>query len=111
VLVVHEAAGEAIERARSGGGPSLIEADTYRFYNHTGRSENDPRPEAERERWRGRDPITILRSVLEERAILSGEGADRVIEEVQATIEEAVAFADAAPYPEASQLLTDVYSA
>ncbi len=110
VLAVYEAAGEAIERARSGDGPTLLEADTYRFYNHTGRSENDPRPEAERKRWRARDPITILLAVLEERAILGGEGAERVTEEVRASVEEAIAFADAAPYPDPSQLLEDVYT-
>ncbi len=110
VLAVYEAAGEAIDRARSGGGPTLIEADTYRFYNHTGRSENDPRPESERARWRERDPITVLLSVLAQRAILTGAGAERVIGEARATVAEAIAFADAAPYPDEAQLLTDVYT-
>jgi pyruvate dehydrogenase E1 component alpha subunit len=110
VLAVHEAAGEAIERARSGGGPSILECDTYRFYNHTGRSEGDPRPEEERAAWRKRDPLTIMRDVLEQRAILSGESADRITEEVQREIEEAIAFAEAAPFPEPSDLLTDVYT-
>jgi pyruvate dehydrogenase E1 component alpha subunit len=110
VLAVHEAAGEAIDRARRGDGPSLIECDTYRFYNHTGRSENDPRPEEERAAWRERDPIDLLRGVLEQRAILSGEGVERVIEEVRETVEAAIAEADAAPYPDPSELLTDVYS-
>ena len=110
VLAVHEAAGEAIDRARRGDGPSILECDTYRFYNHTGRSENDPRPEEERAAWRKRDPIDILRGVLEQRAILSGDGADRLIEEVRQSVERAVEEADAAPYPEPSELLTDVYS-
>ncbi len=110
VLAVHEAAGEAIERARAGDGPTLLECDTYRFYNHTGRSEGDPRPEEERAAWRKRDPLTILRGVLEERAILSGESADRITEEVQREIEAAITFAEEAPYPELSELLTDVYS-
>ena len=110
VLAVYEAAGEAIDRARRGDGPSLIEADTYRYYNHTGRSEGDPRPEEERAHWRGRDPISILAGVLQQRAILSGDGAERITEEVRATVEEAVAFADAAPYPDPAVLLTDVYS-
>ena len=110
VLAVHEAAGEAIDRARRGEGPSILECDTYRFYNHTGRSENDPRPEEERAAWRKRDPIDILRGVLEQRAILSGDGADRLIEEVRQSVERAVEEADAAPYPELSELLTDVYS-
>jgi pyruvate dehydrogenase E1 component alpha subunit len=110
VLAVYEAAGEAIDRARRGEGPSLIEADTYRFYNHTGRGENDPRPEEERASWRARDPITLLLAVLEQQAILSGEGAERITEEVRANVEEAIAFADAAPYPDPERLLEDVYT-
>ncbi len=110
VLAMHEAAGEAIDRARRGDGPSLIEADTYRFYNHTGRAEGDPRPEEERARWRARDPITILAGVLQQRAILSGEGAERITEEARAMVEEAIAYADTQPYPDPSVLLEDVYT-
>jgi len=110
VLAIYQATHDAVERARSGGGPTLIEADTYRFYNHTGMGENDPRPPEERAAWRLRDPLDIIRAVLAERAILSGEGADRVVEEVAREIEEAVRFAEASPYPDPSELLRDVYS-
>ena len=110
VLAVYEVAGQAIDRARRGEGPSLIEADTYRYYNHTGRSEGDPRPEEERAHWRTRDPIAILAGVLQQRAILSGEGAERIAEEIRATIEEAIVYADAQPYPDPSVLLDDVYT-
>jgi pyruvate dehydrogenase E1 component alpha subunit len=58
VLAVYAAAKEAVERARNGAGPTLIEADTYRFYNHTGRGERDPRPKEEIEHWRSRDRIS-----------------------------------------------------
>src|SRR5690606_40475729 len=78
VIAVYEAAREAVERGRRGDGPTLLEANTYRFYNHTGMSEGDPRPQEERSTWRERDPLAILRGVLEQRAILSGEGADRI---------------------------------
>ena len=110
VLVVYEAAREAVERARAGDGPTLIECDTYRFYSHTGRGEGDPRPQAERDAWRQRDPIDILRAVLEQRAILSGGSAERIVEEVRRTIEEAIETAEAAPYPAPADLLTDVYT-
>ena len=76
----------------------------------TGRSEGDPRPEEERAAWRKRDPLTILRGVLDQRGILSGESADRITEEVQREIEEAIVFAEEAPIPELSELLTDVYT-
>jgi pyruvate dehydrogenase E1 component alpha subunit len=110
VIAVHDAASEAVARARRGDGPTLIEADTYRFYNHTGMSENDPRPQEERAAWRERDPITTLRAVLQQRAILSGAGADRVLEEVRREVQEAIEFAEHSPYPDVSELLTDVYS-
>ena len=110
VLAVYAATHEAAERARRGDGPSLIEADTYRFYNHTGMSEGDPRPQEERAAWRERDPIDALRGVLERRAILSGEGAELVLDEVRREIEEAVRFAEDSPDPQLSELLTDVYS-
>jgi TPP-dependent pyruvate/acetoin dehydrogenase alpha subunit len=111
VLAVNEAAREAIDRARNGGGPSIIEADTYRFHDHIGRAEREIRPREEVDRWRARDPIDIMRGVLVQRAILFNEGADRIIEEVRREIEEAIEFAESSPMPEASDLLRDVYTA
>ena len=110
LLAVFDAAAEAIERARAGDGPTLLECDTYRFYNHTGRSERDPRPEEERAKWRERDPLKLLREKMVERGILSDDAAEKVIAEVQAEIEAAVAFAKDEPFPDSSELLTDVYS-
>jgi acetoin:2,6-dichlorophenolindophenol oxidoreductase subunit alpha len=110
VLAVYQVARDAIERARSGGGPTLIEADTYRFYNHTGRGERDPRPKAEIEAWRARDPISILASLLEQEKVISGEGVERIFEEARREVEEAIEFAEASPYPDVGQLLADVYS-
>jgi pyruvate dehydrogenase E1 component alpha subunit len=109
-LAVHAAAREAIDRARSGGGPSLIECDTYRFYNHIGKSEIDPRPKDEVAHWRSRDPVEILRAVLVQRAITSDEGAERIVEEVRHEIEDAIAYAEASPMPDVSDLLKDVYT-
>ncbi len=110
VLAVFDAAAEAIERARAGEGPTLLECDTYRFYNHTGRSERDPRPEEERAKWRLRDPLILLREKMQERSILSAQAAEQILAEVKGKVEEAIAFALQSPYPEPSELLTDVYS-
>jgi pyruvate dehydrogenase E1 component alpha subunit len=110
LLAVYDAAAEAIERARAGEGPTLLECDTYRFYNHTGRSERDPRPEEERAKGRERDPLKLLREKMEERSILSAEAADEITAEIQGQIEAAVAFAKEEPFPDPSELLTDVYS-
>jgi pyruvate dehydrogenase E1 component alpha subunit len=88
VLAVYEATREAVERARAGEGPTLIEALTYR---HKGHSRSDPatyRPEGELERWLERDPI-----VLTERA-LTGAGVDAArLDELRATAERSVADA------------------
>ncbi len=110
ILAVHAAAREAIDRARAGGGPTMIEADTYRFYNHIGKAENDPRPRDEVARGRSRDPIQIFREALDGGGILTIEGSQRVIEEVKREIEEAVAYAEASPHPDAADLLKDVYN-
>ena len=110
-LAVYEAAREAVERAREGGGPGLIECDTYRFYSHIGKVESDGRPKEELDYWRARDPLGIFRAMLAERSILTAESAERVVEEVRREIEEAVKFAEGSPFPDpATDLLKDVYT-
>jgi TPP-dependent pyruvate/acetoin dehydrogenase alpha subunit len=65
VLAVYDAVGEAVERARRGEGPSLLECKTYRYYDHVGTSYGEEeRPADEREHWRSRDPILLLRERL-----------------------------------------------
>lgn len=77
--------GTAIEDARAGGGPWLVEAHTYRLGPHT--SADDPsryRPAEEAEHWRGRDPITRLESALRERGVLTPEAAKSAAAEAEA---------------------------
>jgi TPP-dependent pyruvate/acetoin dehydrogenase alpha subunit len=106
VWAVREAAAEALERARSGGGPSFVEALTYRFVGH---SRSDPakyRPEGELDSWRERDPLKITRERL---------GAEGVSEETLAETEASVAeeleavgeAAVAAPFPEPDPTATE----
>ena len=103
---VHAAAAEAVDRARRGGGPTLLECQTYRHFGH---SKSDPakyRPEGELERWKERDPLVIAR-----RRLLDEGAADEVIADVEAAIrreiEEAVEAALAAPYPDPSVPATE----
>jgi pyruvate dehydrogenase E1 component alpha subunit len=110
VLAINDAAREAVDRARNGGGPTLIEADTYRFHDHIGRAEREIRPKEEVERWRARDPIEIMRALLIEKAITTGESSERIVEEVRREIEEAIEFAEASPQPDPADLLIDVYT-
>jgi acetoin:2,6-dichlorophenolindophenol oxidoreductase subunit alpha len=96
---VREAASEAIDGARSGGGPRLLECQTYRHYGH---SKSDPapyRPDEELERWRERDPLTITR----ERLLEQGISADQISAAETGAREEIERAADtalAAPYPD-----------
>ncbi len=100
VLAVHEAAEAAVERARSGGGPSLLECQTYRHYGH---SKSDPahyRPKDEVERWLGRDPLDIARARLTELGVEEAD-LDAAAERAKEAMREASERALAAPYPDA----------
>jgi len=90
---------EAVERARSGGGPTLLECETYRHYGH---SKSDPatyRPEEEVERWLARDPLTLARGRLLELGVEEQEVA-AVDEETQARVDAAIEAALAAAFPD-----------
>jgi len=110
VLAVYEAAKKAIERAKRGEGPTLIECRTYR---HKGHSRMDPatyRPKEEVEYWLKKDPIKRFRGRLLEMGILTEEEAKKIEDEVSQAIEEAVKFALESPYPEPEEALKDVYA-
>ncbi len=97
IVAVHDATAEAIARARSGGGPTLLEMKTYRYRGH---SRSDPakyRPDGEVERWKARDPITLLGEKLTAAGLLSQDAMTRIGEETQAAIDGAAARAGAAP--------------
>ena len=109
-FAVHEAAREAVERARSGGGPSAIEVDSCRFYGHHSGDAQLYRGKDEVKRLRdGRDCLQIFRARVTEAALLDASDLDRVESEVAALIDRAVETARAAPPPPDSALLTDVY--
>jgi TPP-dependent pyruvate/acetoin dehydrogenase alpha subunit len=111
VLAVHEVAADAIDRARRGEGPSLLEFKTYRYYDHVGISfGGEERPEEEREYWRSRDPIVLYRQRLAADEVLSESEADAIVEEVRREVEEAIKFGEESPPPTPDQLLEDVYS-
>jgi 2-oxoisovalerate dehydrogenase E1 component len=111
-VAVHEAVGAAVERARSGLGPTLIEAKTYRYREH---ADGEPIPDFYRSReeveaWRERDPISQHRARLFEQGLLDRTGAERLEREVRTEIDEAVAFATASAPPPAEAAFTDVYA-
>ncbi len=111
-VAVHEAAVESVARARAGEGPSLIEAKTYRYYNHHGVQNLGLkyRPDEEVEQWKQRDAIEGLERRLAEAGVLSSDEAAEVWAAIGADVEAAITFAEESPLPEPDSLLVDVYS-
>ncbi len=112
VVAVHEAATEAVARARRGDGPSLIEAKTYRYYNHHGVQNLGLkyRTDDEVAEWRERDPIFTFEEHLIANGTASRADIDAIWAELRADIATAIEFAEASPVPTADQLLVDVYT-
>ena len=108
-IEVYEVIAEAVARARSGGGPSLIEARTYRFYGHSLGDEQQYRTEEEvEERKRNADPINILRDFMTERNWLTSADDDQIQQRAADEITRAAKFAEESPWPEMSEVGTDV---
>ena len=114
VIAMHEAVTQAVERARSGQGPTLVEGRTYRYEEHSlglNRIVRDPyRDDAEVEEWKQRDPIAIHQALLLEQDIATQAELDQMESEVKAQIEDAVTFAKDSPYPEPEALFEDMYA-
>ncbi|WP_281242088.1 thiamine pyrophosphate-dependent dehydrogenase E1 component subunit alpha [Lentibacillus persicus] len=101
---------DAIERARSGEGPTLIEAKTYRWKGHSKSDAKKYRTREEENEWKAKDPIKRYREVLIEAGILTEEKAEEIRKSAKKEIEDAVEFAENSPMPTVDDLLTDVYA-
>lgn len=110
VLAVHEAVQEAVDRARAGGGPALIECKTYRWRTHFEGERDTYRPPAEVEEWRRREPIAPYRRLLIERRVISEAEADQIEQRVIKEVEEAVEFARTSPLPTPESALEDLWA-
>jgi len=112
VVAIHEAASEAVARARRGEGPSLVEAKTYRFFNHHGVQNLGLkyRTDDEVAEWRERDPIFSFEARLIEHGTASRDDIEAVWAELRSDIETAIQFAEDSPVPTPDQLLVDVYT-
>jgi TPP-dependent pyruvate/acetoin dehydrogenase alpha subunit len=110
VRAIQEAAGKAVELARGGGGPSLLECQTYRHYGH---SKSDPasyRPDEEVAAWMARDPLGLERTRLLEEGVADGEvGAAE--ERARTTIDAAIEEALTAPYPDPDDQVAEEFAA
>jgi TPP-dependent pyruvate/acetoin dehydrogenase alpha subunit len=96
---VHTAAGGAIARARSGGGPTLVECKTYRFMGHSRFEPSSYRTKEELAEWKKKDPIVLFRSVLVNEICAPEAEIGAVERAVEESIEEAVRFAECSPDP------------
>jgi pyruvate dehydrogenase E1 component alpha subunit/2-oxoisovalerate dehydrogenase E1 component alpha subunit len=111
VLAVYKAVRSAVDKARSGGGPTLIEAVTYRMGGHS--SSDDPsvyRNDEEVEMWKRRDPIARFTAYLTRKGILTESAVQKQSEEIDAYISRTVKERETVKPPAPSTLFTDVYS-
>jgi pyruvate dehydrogenase E1 component alpha subunit len=120
VLSVYNVTRYAVEKARAGGGPTVIECKTYRWYDHYGvrgakigvdgafglgyRSDRELRD------WMAKDPIDRFRQFLLSEKAITAEKADEIVEEVREAVEEAARFADAQPTPNPEDGLRNVFA-
>jgi acetoin:2,6-dichlorophenolindophenol oxidoreductase subunit alpha len=111
VGAVYAAVKSAVDRARSGGGPSLVETDTYRFFGHSGGPDRTElyRTHAEVARWRDRDPITLLRDRLVRAGMTEAE-LDAIEASEQELVDQAWHFALDSPLPDPQEAYLHVFA-
>ncbi len=112
VLAVHAATGDAVTRARRGEGPSLLECKTYRWHFHAMRAVRPPetRPAEEIASWKAGDPVARLEQHMVGRAMLAPDELRAIRDQVTSELDEAVAFADASPFPDPKDLMADMFA-
>jgi pyruvate dehydrogenase E1 component alpha subunit len=110
LVEVKEAVQKAVDHARSGGGPSLIVNDTYRWRGHSKSDRNRYRTNDEIDEWKKKDPITRFRNYCKKEKLLTDQEAEQIKEQGYADIEEARVFAEASPEPNVETLLEGVYA-
>ncbi|MEI6879716.1 MAG: pyruvate dehydrogenase (acetyl-transferring) E1 component subunit alpha [Bacteroidota bacterium] len=106
---VHEAISEAVDRARKGDGPTFLEIKTYRYRGH---SMSDPakyRTKEEVEEYKQQDPIEQVRKSILDNNYATQADLDAIEEKIAAVINDSVEFSENSPWPDASELYTDVY--
>jgi len=107
---VRKGLGEAIERARSGNGPTFIEAKTYRFSGHSRADQALYRPEGELEKWQKRDPLLVTEQNLISRNLLTQEKIDSIKSEIEVELGELAKQVEKDPEPELSAMFSNIYT-
>ncbi|MFN3529480.1 MAG: pyruvate dehydrogenase (acetyl-transferring) E1 component subunit alpha [Bacteroidia bacterium] len=106
---VHEAMAEAVERARKGDGPTFLEIRTYRYRGH---SMSDPakyRTKEEVEDYKAKDPIVVTRATILKKKYATEAELEAIDEKIEERVKASVEFAENSPWPDESELYTDVY--
>jgi len=111
IVAVHKTASEAIAKARSGGGPTLIECKTYRWYGHSEIDPADYRTEEELNQWKECDPVKKAEKLLTDSKILTKQKQESLVSDFTTEIDEAVDICEKEPYAEPEEAYNDVYSA
>jgi len=109
VFAVYEASKEAVDRARRGEGPSLMEARAFRYYGHFVGDPQTYKTKEEMEGYKAKDPITVFKKRVLGHGPISESELAKIDDRAEKAIEEAVRFAEESPYPVPEDCLTDVY--
>ena len=108
-IAVFEAASAAVENARQGNGPTLIEAKTYRWYGHSRSDPRKYRTKEEEQAWHDRDPLKTFAAKLEEAGIATPKELETVEDHAEEAVKKATEFALASPMPDPAEVDNDVY--
>jgi pyruvate dehydrogenase E1 component alpha subunit len=109
VLAVHQATAKAIERARKGEGPTLIECKTFRMTGHSAHDDAFYVPKEMFDEWSRRDPIMRLAEFLKGQGMMTDRDIEEMEKRVIKDVDEAVEWADASPYPDPQEAVAGVY--
>ena len=110
ISAVQAGVAEAVERARKGGGPTLIEAKTYRFAGHSRADQALYRPAGELEKWLERDPIKVTENALIAEGLLTLESIEEMKASMKVTIEKVIATCVAAPEPLLASMFENIWT-
>ncbi len=110
VLAVYAVARRAVEKARAGGGTTLLECRTYRMKGHAEHDAQSYVAKEELAAWREKDPVARFERTLEERGLLGADDRSRIRDEMLRLLDEDLASAEAAPLPGAAEAFRGVYA-
>ncbi|MEP6514208.1 MAG: pyruvate dehydrogenase (acetyl-transferring) E1 component subunit alpha, partial [Parafilimonas sp.] len=107
---VHDAITRAVKRCREAGGPTLLELKTYRYKGHSISDPQKYRTKEEVDEYKSKDPITMILHTIKENNFAADKEIDEIDERINKIVEESVKFAEESPWPDASEVLKDVYA-